>query len=65
MQLSPQALPAEHTLQHAAYPGDANDGEAHPKDAGPIANEAADNKTLKIFMIAPAERYHFGSSRRL
>jgi len=50
MQLSPQALPAEQTLQQAAKPDAAQAGDAQLIPAGPMASEAAASRMELIFM---------------
>ena len=53
MQLSPQALPFEHTLQQAAKPDAAHAGAAQLMPAGPTASEAAAITIVAIFITLP------------
>ncbi len=57
MQLSPQALPFEHTLQQAAKPDAAHAGVAQLMPAGPTAIDAAATTIVAIFMALPLPEF--------
>jgi hypothetical protein len=64
MQLSPQALPLEQTLQQAAKADEAQAGEAQVIPAGPIASDAAATRIVENFMANPP-RLEEDASREL